>query len=192
MNPTQGKIRVAGRVVHDLGVARIELDGADPARGLHRQTQHEVAVDVGAGRGKLVLRDRFDHEVWLPQSPAIFGDLEGRRFSVALRRPGIQPLGELSELRASQPAFVAALVLVGLIAAPALAADDSDEIGFVAADPILALVADEQVKVEINIGPSLLGILAAGFEEAEPELREMITGLKAACDLNPITLNNAD
>lgn len=70
--------------------------------------------------------------------------------------------------------LVAALAL----SAPAAAvARDADDIGWVSADPIVSLVPDERVKVEINVGPALLSLIASGAGE-DPALKETIEGIR--------------
>jgi hypothetical protein len=67
------------------------------------------------------------------------------------------------------------------VAAPAALAAGEDpavDVGQVAADPILGLVDDDHVKVEINVGPSLLRMIAAGAEHEDPALRDTIAGIR--------------
>jgi len=71
-----------------------------------------------------------------------------------------------------------AILLAAMLicAAGAIAADDPP--GFVDARPFSDLVGDDEIRVEINIGPTLLRMMGAGIEEADPNLSAAIEGLR--------------
>jgi len=74
-------------------------------------------------------------------------------------------------------ARLAILLAVMLIwAAGAIAADDPP--GFVDARLFTDLVGDDEIRVEINISPALLRMMAVGVGESDPDLTAAIEGLR--------------
>jgi len=80
--------------------------------------------------------------------------------------------------RMDRAAWTIAIAAALVVAVPSRAQDAKDAVGRVAPDPFVNLVGDDAVKVEINIGPAMLRMLAAGLAESDPELRETVQGLQ--------------
>ncbi len=58
-------------VMHQVALARTDLDGAHVARGRNRGFEYEVPVNIRTGRRRMKRRTRFQHQIRRPQLPAL-------------------------------------------------------------------------------------------------------------------------